>query len=82
MPNKLHIPQCTEEMITEYNLNGAKFQRILDCAMTVQHDYSLPSITLLAEYVADEMSHWEWLDDIQHPLWDIALYAFEYYKAD
>lgn len=37
----------------------------------------IADLTALAEYCADALGHDEWLDDPNHPIWDIAIEVAE-----
>lgn len=69
--------QYTKSMLTNYGLSKANYREIV---ATAHEDACMgyDSITgeyiagIIAEAVAHDLDHDEWLDDETHPVWDIA----------
>lgn len=73
----------TDEQLAEWDLTLADYRAIRESARdnAAQADDFGCNATVLAELVAEELDHDEWLDDETHPLWDVVIDVCDEYDS-
>lgn len=67
----------TKQLLIDYKLTEREYVEIVASAaerawLGYDRNTGLTSATTIAETVAHDLKHDEWLDDETHPVWDIA----------
>ena len=75
------MTKYSSQMLIDYGLTQMEFAVIV---ATAEDDARLAkgNCTRLAEFVAEDLGHEEWLGEETHPVWDIAVDVMQAYEAE